>query len=556
MTANQQGVWLLKPGKQLLNGLGVAALVAVVLTVCSPAVSAGADKVAVIPFAMNAQQDLSFLQKGIVDMLSSRIADAGKVEILSRDAVNRVLEQAEKSFSAQGDLDETKARIIGANLAADYVLYGSLTLVGENTSLDAAMVSVTGTSKTVSFFRQSTGLGSVIPQINEFASEINGRVFGRGMEQQSKAETAEDKAPASDPVFRELPAAGEKSSFINLRKQRNAKAFVKIAGLKGTVACLAVGDVDDDGSNEVVTASDREIVILQYNGSRLVEEKTLKVGKGRQIVAIDVGDINANGIAEIFVSCTNSLRNNLDSLVYEFNGSDYRTVSEGQAYYYRVLTSDNGSLRLVGQEQDSSAYSGGFFEMAWKNGRYSQGDRIPMPRNASVMGLSTGDIQGTGETKHVMIDQFGKLTIVGSTGRREWKGSDRVGGSMLYFLLPRTDPDGTLENREYYQTRTLLHDMDADGKPEVICVNNHEMAGEMLSQFRHFSKGDIEVRSWDGLGLTPVYKTGAVAGQIGDFDIADLDGDGSEEMIVSVITEGKGLVWTTPRSAIIMYPLD
>ncbi|MGB5617909.1 MAG: hypothetical protein WBM78_13785, partial [Desulfobacterales bacterium] len=47
------------------------------------------QRVAVLPFKMNAEKDLSFLRNGIFDMLSSRLSDPGKVQVLSRTEVEK-----------------------------------------------------------------------------------------------------------------------------------------------------------------------------------------------------------------------------------------------------------------------------------------------------------------------------------------------------------------------------------------------------------------------------------------------------------------------------------
>ncbi len=46
-------------------------------------------RLAILPFSMNADRDLTFLQKGIVDMLSSRLAWKGKVTVIEKGKVKK-----------------------------------------------------------------------------------------------------------------------------------------------------------------------------------------------------------------------------------------------------------------------------------------------------------------------------------------------------------------------------------------------------------------------------------------------------------------------------------
>ena len=119
-------------------------------------------RVAVIPFKINAEKDMTFLKDGVFDMLSSRLSSGENVEIVGREEIEEVVKTVE------GILNEGKAREVGAKLEADYVLFGSLTIFGESVSIDSKMVDVAGNKKTIAFFNQSRGLGEVIPKINNF----------------------------------------------------------------------------------------------------------------------------------------------------------------------------------------------------------------------------------------------------------------------------------------------------------------------------------------------------------------------------------------------------
>ena len=78
------------------------------------AAAAQLKRVAVVPFKINAEKDLSFLRDGIVDMLISRLSWEDKVAVLNRQETAKVLE------TAQSPLNESKARKIGAELGCVY----------------------------------------------------------------------------------------------------------------------------------------------------------------------------------------------------------------------------------------------------------------------------------------------------------------------------------------------------------------------------------------------------------------------------------------------------
>jgi len=96
-------------------------------------------KVAIVPFRVNAEKDLSYLKDGIVDMLSSRLYWEDKVTVINRQAVEKAAE------AVAGTLNESTARKLGSGLGADYVLFGSLTVFGNSVSIDARMVKLNET---------------------------------------------------------------------------------------------------------------------------------------------------------------------------------------------------------------------------------------------------------------------------------------------------------------------------------------------------------------------------------------------------------------------------
>ncbi len=129
-------------------------------------------KVAVIPFTIHSDRDYTFLQKGIVEMLTSRLSAPEKVQVIDPVSTEQAVA---KESGLSGD---KKAAAVGAKLNADYAIYGSLTVLGESVSIDAKLLDISGAKPPLTFFKQSQGMGQVIPQINQMANDINAQVFG------------------------------------------------------------------------------------------------------------------------------------------------------------------------------------------------------------------------------------------------------------------------------------------------------------------------------------------------------------------------------------------
>ncbi len=513
-------------------------------------------KVAVIPFAMNSPQDLGFLQKGMFSMLSTRLADPGKVEVLDRETVERSLADARKKTGIKGDLTESRAKTLGSAMGVDYVLYGSLTNFGQSISLDARMVDVHGKKPAMSFFEQSNKMGDVIPMVNKFAGDINLKVFHRSIANELYAGPRE-QAPQA-PGALQYTGGMERYSggFVNLQSSGGRKGFSTWLTFKGQINGFAAGDIIKDGSNRVVVAEDYKLFIYKYSGNRLVLEKELDYSRVHRIIGVDIADINRNGYPEIFVTSLNIQRDGLRSFVVEFNGSTYVTLTDNEPYYFRVIDSKDQGKILLGQKTASNPFKGPVYTMRASGKRYVTDRKLVLPRNVSVLSLAKGPVSTDKADEFVSINQYGRLTLSESTGAIDWQGNGEYGGTMHYLLLPREDVDASYQERAYFNPRIVFFDTDDDAKPEIFVVKNQQFGSSVMGRYKHFTKGSIDILSWNGIALAPVFKTRSVQGWISDFAIADIDGNGTKELVVSVVstsqifTRAKG-----KRSNIIAYPL-
>jgi hypothetical protein len=102
--------------------------------------------------------------------------------------------------------------------------------------------------------------------------------------------------------------------------------------------------------------------------------------------------------------------------------------------------------------------------------------------------------------------------------------------------------------------RILIMDITGDGKNEVITVKN-ETLSELIS-YRLLTKGEIEVRSWDGIGLAVHWRTRKLTGYFSDFAIGDFDNDGNDELVAALVIKTGSVVLTDAKSKVIAYELQ
>lgn len=521
-------------------------------------------RVAIIPFKINAEKDMTFLKDGVFDMLSSRLSSGEDVKIVGRQEAEKVVK------SVEGILNEGKAREVGAKLEADYVLFGSLTIFGDSVSIDSKMVDVTGDRETLAFFNQSRGIGEVIPKINNFAGEINEKVFGRVMPSKELPAKQQPQPEQTDNIyahpetlvqsFDDYEIAGEGSdlnpAFIVTQSKKHSREFWKSKNFRELINGIALGDVDCDGKVETVIITPDSVHIYRFENNRLSEIMKIDEDKYKVFIGVDIADINNNGYPEIFITSLNPQRNVINSIVFEYDGKNYNRIVDSGAWYYRVAELPGRGSVLFGQKQKTGGpdtFSSEIFEMAWNNTEYVP-DRKVMPSNrANLMGFSLGDVMNDGGETVVAYDKSDYIRIINQSGRVLWTGNIHYGGSTHYYEMPAFEPGS--DNRQYYPMRMIVTDIDLDGKYEVIAVKNYDLTGRLLKQLRKFKEAQIESLSWNGLGLTTNWKTAKISGYIRDFAIGDFDNDGEDEIVAAVISKSGSIIGTRPKSSVISYDL-
>ena len=511
-----------------------------------------AKTVAVFPFEINSSQDLGFLQNGLFSMLSSRLSDSGKVDVLDRETVDKALAGAKASGLVKGLFNESSARDLGVQMGVDYILFGSLTHYGESISLDAAMVDVSGKKDTLAFFEQSNAMGDVIPLVNSFAGDINMKVFNRNIDNKLYARPQEQH-----PTLGGLQYAGGAGLYGGgMMAMQASQGFTTHLKMEEVIRAMSTGDLNKDGRPQVVTATDSSLQIYHLEGNLLTEETHLDYASYLRIIGLDVADINGNGYPEIFVTAMTINRETLSSFVVEYNGSSYTTLQDGLSYYFRVIDSADGHPVLYAQKKGRGPYAGKIYIMSPENDAYREEKAIRVPRGTSVLSLARGPVREDSEDEFLSINQHHRLVLINDAGSNEWESTEKYGKTNNYWFSGPQGADNSNRERAYLNPRIKFHPVGEEQKNKIFLVSNNELGGGAIGRIKRFKEGRVEIMSWNGIALAPVFQTVPLQGWVSDFDIADIDNDGIEELVISVVTRSKiAILANDKKSNIISYKL-
>jgi outer membrane protein insertion porin family len=127
--------------------------------------------VVIMPFEIHAQGDLSYLQKQIPQAIKTQLEQEGaNVLILDTMAVSSWKKIAESA---------AEIRKLAAQTGADYVVWGSLTLLGQNFSLDAKLLASEDAEEPYTYSVEGEGVENLPGSVNKLVQELGLKLFKR-----------------------------------------------------------------------------------------------------------------------------------------------------------------------------------------------------------------------------------------------------------------------------------------------------------------------------------------------------------------------------------------
>lgn len=520
----------------------------------------GAKQLAVLPWKVNSEQDLGFVRDAVTEMLTSRVGSAGEgggaggagggVKIIRPDIVS----EAAASHKYRGLSDKTAASI-GASLEADYVVYGSLTVIGSAVSLDARLLDVS-TGDVATFTASGKGLDSIIGLTDSVSTDLVARLTGR-----PQAPAAGALAVQPQPAPAPAPPQPEAGGFIlKTRKPAGQEFLFKSGKLDGMYNSMAAADLDGDGFKELFVLSGSGLAVLRPGPDGF---KTVEVDMpSGQNISIAAADTDGDGAREVYVS--RIVDDSPDTRQVTYRGDGYVASKTGSRWLVRTVTGRDGKGTLVGQRfRGSDGFHGEVRRLTNHDGTLVDSGKFVagLPRGVDLFRLALMDVTGDGSDELAAVDSENRLRIYGGgdpSWSEDWMSPGHYGGTLTRIELA-VEVEGGLERRFIpVAGRMLAADTDGDGTVELVVRKNTPGGiGWYATTPRSFKKGAVASLGWDGEtgGMVERWSTREVPGFVADFIIDDLDGDGARELTM-LVAEGTEKLFGSIKSYVLSYALD
>jgi hypothetical protein len=308
---------------------------------------------------------------------------------------------------------------------------------------------------------------------------------------------------------------------------------------------MATGDLTGDGRREILLALADELQILRLDDGQMKELYQMRFPVGTQLLSVDSYDLNRNGQDEIVLTTIRG--NTLNSLILAVQNGQLQIMITNIDWFLRVTELSGEGDVLLGQRvnYNDGTFRAPVFRVVFENDQLVRGQDLTLPR-----GVNLYNFLSAGETREdpflVVLSDADYLHLMDLDGESLWSSTDHFGGaSASYSVLPGREA----QEREprFVQKRILRLPTG-----EIISIQNEGQ--RILTGLRLFTDSRLVAFGRDGTSLKELWATPSQKGYLADFAVADVDGDGTSELILAMRFQKKGLI-QRGHSALMVYKL-
>ncbi|MDP3429890.1 MAG: VCBS repeat-containing protein, partial [Desulfomicrobium sp.] len=322
--------------------------------------------------------------------------------------------------------DAASADKIRQALGADYLVWGSLTVMGQECSLDVNTIDPQGANLPRPV---QTQLSQVIPSLETVAASINAQVFGR-------PETATAKAqPVITPMNQGLivnettSGAAYANPSLKYEDADTSMGRWRSQTLPFASRGMVVCDGDGDGQNEIFIMTDGSLIAYRMMNGEMRQVAEMDLPRGRNYVRLNSMDINRDGRHELVIAA--ALDKDPRSLIVEFDGNKLAIQSDPIPYFLGVLNMPPAfTPTLVGQKVGKTKYlASSIHQMIKAGGKYELGPAVNLPMGGNVFNVTF--LPWENDYQIIMIDDYDRMRVFSSTGALLTVTDESYAGSSL-----------------------------------------------------------------------------------------------------------------------------
>lgn len=503
---------------------------------------AAVKRYAVLPFTINAPEGFGYLEQAIPSMLSSRLYWQGRVE------------------QAPASADKPGPGGVKAALAnADYAVWGDVNIVGDNATMDMRVTGADGKE-----WRRSgkSKVNDLVAGLQKMAEAANSEVFGRpsaGGRTQPMAQTA----PLNPEMVQRESAQTQTYLNPQIRYQGADGSRLRTQTMPYAAVGMAIADFDGDGNKEVVLASETALYMYRWT-DRLEPLGEYQLNRSDMVLALRSIDLNRDGAHEIVVSSYDPNNTEPYSSILSFKGGAFSVLVDRQRMYLSVANlPPDFRPTLIGQKGDSQVIfsRSGVYEAELLGKEISLTRKLGLPKGVNVFSF-TWLPAGTKDTERlVSVNTNDRLAVFSPQGSQVYLTDEAFSGTAVGIEeqsnMPGLGKNTVLHGNTYYvPMRMIAADLDSNRDWELLVNKPISVASRVFDRYRSFPEGEVQALTWDGVGLSMLWKTRRIKGSVADIGLADVNNDKTMDLVVCLNTHPGALGFENRKTILVAYPLD
>jgi hypothetical protein len=285
----------------------------------------------------------------------------------------------------------------------------------------------------------------------------------------------------------------------------------QLTRIEGEMIGLAPGRKLSGGEREFVLADKKKVYLYRQGTGLTKSAEYLLKGEGA-ILSLDSADIDRDGQLEVYVTVMD--QEVLVSQVLAVTDQGFSVLADRLPYYFRAIALNGGERSVVAQEigKEKEDFYGPVRRVVKKGSSFTTGEAIKLPKQVNLYSFNQFTA-ADGKRQYIIFDADGNLRILSEAGEELWKGSDRYGGSEVYFKRDEQQMQNLAMDR--YRWRFLEQRIEVTAAEELIVPRN---SGFMdFGNSRAYSKNSLFGFVWNGASLDERWHTKESPNYLADF---------------------------------------